>query len=242
MTWTSTATHRAMSGWLSRLSAPTLRSPTGCTSRPSTRPPVSSTTGGWRRSRRSPYTPIGWPIPAATWRAACSPRATRSPRPACPGRRSRSPTWRREPGGLAAAGLIRLLARGRLGDLHQELDVRPGLLEPVEQEVQRLLGIQRVQHLAQLEHDRQLVGREQDLFLTGTGRVDVDRREHPLVGDLPVQLQLGVAGALELLEDHRVTGRAGLHQRGGEDRQRTAVLDVAGGAQEPLRRGERGGG
>ena len=34
--------------------------------------------------------------------------------------------------------------------------------------------------------------------------------------------------------------RAGLDQRGGQDGQRAAVLDVAGGAEEPLRRVERG--
>src|SRR5690606_25027158 len=50
----------------------------------------------------------------------------------------------------------------------------------------------------------------------------------------------GVAGALELLEDHRVTGRAGLHHGGGDDRQRAAVLDVARRAEEPLGRVQRG--
>ena len=101
-------------------------------------------------------------------------------------------------------------------------------------------GVERVQHPAQLDRDRQLVGREQQLFLAGRGLVDVDRREDPLVGDLAVELELGVAGALELLEDHRVAGRAGLDQRGGEDRQRAAVLDVARRAEEPLRRVQRG--
>ena len=35
--------------------------------------------------------------------------------------------------------------------------------------------------------------------------------------------------------------RAGLDQRGGEDRQRAALLDVAGGAEELLRRVQRAG-
>src|SRR5688572_18648187 len=94
-----------------------------------------------------------------------------------------------------------LLARRTLRDLHQELDVGPGLLEPVQQEVQGGLGLQRVQHLPQLDHDRGLIGREQQILLARARRVDVDSREHPLVGDLAVQLELGVAGALELLED-----------------------------------------
>jgi len=72
----------------------------------------------------------------------------------------------------------------RLRDLHQELDVRPGLLEPVEQQVERGRRVERVQHLAQLVDDRQLLLAEQDLLLTRAGRVDVDGREDPLVGDL----------------------------------------------------------
>src|SRR6185312_13725043 len=77
---------------------------------------------------------------------------------------------------------------------------------------------------------------EQDLFLTGTGRVDVHRGEDALVGELPVELELHVAGALELLEDHLVHAGPGVHQRGGEDGQRAAVLDVAGRTEEALRR------
>src|SRR5207237_4446392 len=100
---------------------------------------------------------------------------------------------------------------------------------------------ERVQYLAQLQHDRQLVRREEDLLLAGTGRVDVDRREDARVGDLPVQLELAVTGALELLEDHRVAGGTGLHQGGRDDGQGAAVFDVAGRTQEPLRRVQRGG-
>jgi len=63
------------------------------------------------------------------------------------GRRPRALSCAEAPAGAGAVregpgrsrGLRRSLARCRLGDLHQELDVRPGLLEPVEQKVQRLL-------------------------------------------------------------------------------------------------------
>jgi hypothetical protein len=44
-----------------------------------------------------------------------------------------------------------------------------------------------------------------------------------------------VAGALELLEDHFVHAAAGVDQRGGDDGQRAAFLDVAGRAEEALR-------
>ena len=55
------------------------------------------------------------------------------------------------------------------------------------------------------------------------------------VGELAVEHELHVAGALELLEDHLVHARAGLDQRRGDDRERAAAVDVARGAEELLR-------
>ncbi len=75
----------------------------------------------------------------------------------------------------------------------------------------------------------------QQLFLAGAGAVDVDGREDAAVDQLAVQVQLHVAGALELLEDHVVHPGAGVDQGGGDDRQRAAFFDVAGRAEEPLR-------
>ena len=73
-------------------------------------------------------------------------------------------------------------------------------------QLDRLQGLEGVQNPAELEHDGQFLGREEDLLLTGTRGVDVDGREDALVRDAPVELQLGVTGALELLEDDRVHG------------------------------------
>ena len=81
----------------------------------------------------------------------------------------------------------------------------------------------------------------QDLLLAGAGDVDVDGREDPLVREASVELELHVARALELLEDHLVHLRAGLDQGGRQDGQRAAVLDVARRTEEPLRRVERAG-
>src|SRR5690606_10313378 len=97
------------------------------------------------------------------------------------------------------------------------------------------------QHAAELPHDGQLLLAHECLFAAGAGGVDIHGREDPLVREVTGQAQLHVAGALELLEDHLVHLRAGLHQRGGEDRQRAAVLDVARRTEEALRRVERGG-
>src|SRR5699024_3424798 len=109
------------------------------------------------------------------------------------------------------------------------------------QQLDRLLLVQRAQQPAQLPDDLQLVRLHQDLLAAGAGGVHVHRGEHPLVRQLAGQPQLHVPGALELLEDHLVHLRAGLHQRRGEDGQRTAVLDVPGGAEELLRWVERRG-
>ena len=79
----------------------------------------------------------------------------------------------------------------------------------------------------------------QELLAAGAALDGVDRREQALVGEVAAQPDLHVAGALELLEDHLVHLRAALDEGGGEDGQRAAVLDVAGGAEELLRRVER---
>src|SRR5690348_13099048 len=131
--------------------------------------------------------------------------------------------------------------QGGLLDLHEELGVALGLAHLLHEQLERLLRLERVQHPAQLPDDLELVRREQDLFLTGARRVHVDRREEPLLRELAAQPQLHVAGALELLEDDLVHPGAGLDQGRGQDRQRAAVLDVAGRAEEPLGRVQRGG-
>src|SRR5687768_18336808 len=44
-----------------------------------------------------------------------------------------------------------------------------------------------------------------------------------------------VTRTFELFEDHVVHARTGVDERGGDDRQRSAFYDVAGGADETLR-------
>src|SRR5205823_528160 len=50
-----------------------------------------------------------------------------------------------------------------------------------------------------------------------------------------VEMNLAVARALELLEDHVVHARAGVNEGRRDDRERTALLDVARRAEEALR-------
>src|SRR3546814_15105810 len=71
-------------------------------------------------------------------------------------------------------------------------------------------------------------------FRAGARLADVERREDALVRNLAVEHDFGVTGALEFLEDHFVHAAAGVDQRGGDDRERAAFLDVARGTEEAL--------
>src|SRR6266536_3510416 len=126
-------------------------------------------------------------------------------------------------------------------DLAEELDVGLGGAHLVDHQLERLGGIEGAEDAAELPgHDQFLVA-EQQLLLAGRGGVDVQGGEDAALGQLAVQPHLHVPGALELLEDDLVHARAGVHQRGREDRQRAAVLDISGRAEEALGRVERRG-
>src|SRR3990167_8966359 len=116
----------------------------------------------------------------------------------------------------------------------EEVLVGLGILHLVEEEFHRVDRAHLQQDPAQDPHLAELVLGDQQLFLAGAGLADVERGEDALVGDLAVEDDFRVAGALELLEDHFVHPAAGVDQRGGDDRQRTAFLDVARGAEEAL--------
>ncbi len=56
----------------------------------------------------------------------------------------------------------------------------------------------------------------------------MDSRIDALLGNTTIQVDLHVAGALELFEDHLIGLGTGVHKRRGDDRQRPAILDVSG--------------
>ena len=101
------------------------------------------------------------------------------------------------------------------------------------------MGIQGRQDAAQFGHDARLFRHQQELVLAGSGGVDIHSWEYAAFRDPAVQLQFRVARALEFLEDDGIAGRTGLHHRGGDDGERTALFDIAGSAQEALWRVER---
>ena len=117
----------------------------------------------------------------------------------------------------------------------EELAVGLGVAQLVEQEVDGVHRAHRIEDAAQHVHLLEHVRRREQLFLAGAGARDVDRREGALVGDLAVENEFGVTGALELFEDHFVHAAAGIDQRGRDDGERAAFLDVARGAEEALR-------
>src|SRR5262249_61414603 len=77
--------------------------------------------------------------------------------------------------------------------------------------------------------------RQEELFLARRAPVDVEAGEDALLHELAIEVDLAVARALELFEDHLVHARARVDERGRHDRERAALLDVARGAEEALR-------
>ena len=108
------------------------------------------------------------------------------------------------------------------------------MLQLVDQELEPVHRAHRHQDAAQHPHLRQHRLVDQELFLARAGLGDVEGREGALVGDLAVEHDFGIAGALELLEDHLVHARAGVDERRRDDGERAALLDVARGAEEAL--------
>src|SRR5438067_1042415 len=123
-----------------------------------------------------------------------------------------------------AAGLDRL----------EKLRVRPVLVERLDEPLHRLDRLERVERAAEFLHLLVLVLREELLLLAGAALLDVDGRKDALLGERAVEVDLAVARALELLEDHLVHPRPGVDERGGEDGQRSSLFRVPGSAEEAL--------
>src|SRR5439155_20335116 len=113
------------------------------------------------------------------------------------------------------------VAHRSFGDLPQELLVRLGLADLVDEQLQAGRRFEGMEHAAKPPRQRQLFGRHEPLFLSSPRGLDVDGREHPLLGQAPVQSDLPVPGALELLEDDLVHAGPRFHQGARDDGQRT---------------------
>src|SRR3712207_4156164 len=86
-------------------------------------------------------------------------------------------------------------------ELAQELGVRAGLLELLDQKLYLLPGVEGVEDAADLPDPLGLGRLHEQLLLARRGVLDVDGGVGPAVRELAVEPELHVARALELLED-----------------------------------------
>src|ERR1035437_1136552 len=107
----------------------------------------------------------------------------------------------------------------------EKLRVVLRLVEPLDEELHRLHRRERVEDLAEDPHAVQLLLLEEQLFLARARAVEVDGRENAAVDELPVEVDLHVAGPLELLEDHVIHPRARVDEGRREERERVEQDD-----------------
>ncbi len=135
---------------------------------------------------------------------------------------------------LAQPGARNRTCSGSSGALRAADKVGVGL-EPLER-FEKLLDLHGWRHVdepaAQGVDRLELLGVDEQVLLARARGREVDGREQPALGDLAVEDQLHVAGALELLEDHLVAAAAGVHEGRGDDRQRAALFELSRSAEE----------
>src|SRR5215210_1082277 len=124
-------------------------------------------------------------------------------------------------------------------ELAQELGVCTGLFELLDQKLYLLARVEGVEDATDLPDPLGLGRLHEQLFLTRRGVLDVDGGVDSAVRQLPIELELHVAGTLELLEDDLVHPAPRLDERGRQDGKGATVLDVARRPDELLGRIER---
>ena len=117
---------------------------------------------------------------------------------------------------------------------HQEFGVGLRLSQAVDEEVHGVGAVHFVEHAAEEADAAVLFGVHEHFFAAGAAAGDVDGRPNAAVDEAAIENDFLIAGAFEFLEDHFVHFAAGIDQRGGDDRERAAVFDAAGGAEKAL--------
>ena len=67
----------------------------------------------------------------------------------------------------------------------------------------------------------------QQLFLSCSGKADIKGREDPFLREAPVQMDLHIAGAFELLKDDIIHSASSINQGCSHDREASAIFDAA---------------
>src|SRR6185369_6327779 len=109
----------------------------------------------------------------------------------------------------------------------EKLGVGLRLLQSLEHDFHLLDRREWIQHTPHDPDAIEVFLADQQFFLAGAGALQVDRRKQSLITQTTIEMNFGVTSALELFEDHVVHTGTCIDKRGGDDRERSAFLDVA---------------
>src|SRR5262249_7658666 len=93
---------------------------------------------------------------------------------------------------------------------------------------------ERIQNLSQNPDSVQFILGNEQLFLPGSGTVDIDRGEHAFVDEFAIEADFHVAGAFEFFKDDVIHAASGIDQRCRDNRQAAALFNVTGSTEEAL--------
>src|SRR5262249_23414942 len=111
----------------------------------------------------------------------------------------------------------------------QELRVRAGEAQALEQRLHRLDRLATGERAPQQLDALELVLAEQELLAPGSRPQHVERGKDAPIRQLAFEVELHVPGALELLEDDLVHPRACVHEGRADDREGATLLDLPRG-------------
>src|ERR1035437_2251382 len=97
------------------------------------------------------------------------------------------------------------MGRGLAGEAEEKLGVGLGLLQPRDEHLHRLDRAEALHRAAEAVDALQFLGVIDELLLARAGAIDVDRGENAALNESAVEMQLGVAGALELRAAQRLS-------------------------------------
>jgi len=92
----------------------------------------------------------------------------------------------------------------------KEFGIALGLAHLLQQKLHRFHGGQRVQNLPQNPDSVQFIPGNQQLFLPGSGPIDIDCWEHALIDKFAVEADFHVARTFELFEDDVIHAASGI--------------------------------